>query len=191
MSDNDAPIDDRSALQVAGLSPDGLDAVALPELRHARDAAVETETGLSYLRRLVQAPLDMVRGELERRAAGQTSDLASLVEDLPRILSEHAGSGGGRMPHTLEPTEIDAELSVELDSVTQGGMRIAMLPTASDDELVEMAGSLDSLERRVSRKRRLLHRTIDLLNAELARRYGSGELTPEGALADTGPDAGD
>ena len=43
----------------------------------------------------------------------------------------------------------------------------------------------------MSRKRRLLHRTIDLLNAELARRYGSGELTPEGALADARPDAGD
>jgi hypothetical protein len=42
----------------------------------------------------------------------------------------------------------------------------------------------------VSLKRRLLHRTIDLLNAELARRYGSGELTPEGALAEAG-DNGD
>ena len=191
MSDNDATIDDRSALQVAGLSPDGLDTVALGEIRSARDHAVETETGLSYLRRMVQAPLDMVRGELERRAAGETSDLAALVDDLPRILSEHSGPGSGRVPHTLEPTEIDPELAAELDSVTQGGMRIAMLPTTTDDELVELAAALDSLEVRVSRKRRLLHRTIDLLNAELARRYGSGELTPEGALADAAPDAGD
>jgi hypothetical protein len=190
MSDNDAPIDDSSALQVAGLSPDGLDAVALPELRSARDRAVETETGLSYLRRLVQAPLDMVRGELERRAEGQTSDLAALVDDLPRILSEHSGPGGGRLPRSMEPTEIDAELAAELDAATQGGMSIAMLPTTSDDDLVVLAGSLDSLEVRVSRKRRLLHRTIDLLNAELARRYSSGELTAEAALAETGPDAG-
>ena len=191
MSDNDATVDEGTALQVVGLAPDQLVALPLADLRHARDGAVETETGLSYLRRLVQAPLDMVRGELERRAAGEPSDLAALVDDLPRILSEHSGSGGGRIPHTLQPTEIDPELAAELDTVTEGGMRIAMLPTASDDELVQMAGSLDSLERRVSRKRRLLHRTIDLLNAELARRYGSGELTPEGALADAGPDAGD
>jgi hypothetical protein len=191
MSDNDASIDDSTALQVVGLLPDDMATIDLADLRRSRDAAVETETGLSYLRRLVQAPLDMVRGELERRAAGHTSDLASLVDDLPRILSEHTGPGGGRLPHTLEPTEIDAELSAELDVVTDGGMRIAMLPTASDDDLVEFAGSLDSLERRVSRKRRVLHRTIDLLNAELARRYGSGELTPEGALAEAGPDAGD
>ena len=190
MSDNDAPIDDRSALEVVGLSPDGIGAVDLAALRAARDGAVETETGLSYLRRLVQAPLDMVRGELERRAAGQTSDLASLVEDLPRILSEHAGGGGGRLPHTLEPNEVDPALKAELDAVTDGGMKIAMLPTASDDELVDLAGQLDTLERRVSRRRRLLHRTIDLLNAELARRYGSGEVTPEGALAEAS-DSGD
>ena len=186
MSDNDAPIDDSSALEVVGLSPEGIGTVDLAELRTARDSAVETETGLSYLRRMVQAPLDMVRGELERRAAGQTSDLAALVDDLPRILSEHAGGGGGRLPHTLEPNQVDPELQAQLDAVTDGGMKIAMLPTTSDDDLVGLAGELDELERRVSRKRRLLHRTIDLLNAELARRYGSGELTPEGALAEAG-----
>jgi hypothetical protein len=191
MSDNDASIDDSTALQVVGLSPDGLGSVVIADLRRARDGAVETETGLSYLRRMVQAPLDMVRGELENRAAGRTSDLSSLVDDLPRILSEHSGGGGGRLPHTLEPTEIDPELSGELDGITDVGMRIAMLPTASDDDLVQLAGSLDSLERRVSRKRRVLHRTIDLLNAELARRYGTGELTPEGALAESAPESRD
>jgi len=191
MSDNDAPIDDGTALQVVGLSPDRLLDVSLPDLRRARDEAVETETGLSYLRRMVQAPLDMVRGELERRAAGHPSDLATLVDDLPRILSEHSGASGGRLPHTLEPSEIDPELAAELDAITDGGMKVAMLPSETDGQLVEMAGRLDTLERRVSRRRRLLHRTIDLLNGELARRYGSGELTPEGALADAGPDAGD
>ncbi len=190
MSEN-PPIDDRGALQVVGLEPDALPGVDLPDLRRARDEAVETETGLSYLRRMVQAPLDMVRGELGRRAAGQPSDLAALVDDLPRILSEHSGPGGGRLPHTLEPSEIDPELSAELDAITEGGMRVAMVPSTTDAELVEMAGRLDALERRVSGRRRLLHRTIDLLNGELARRYGSGELTPESALADAGPDSGD
>jgi hypothetical protein len=191
MSNDDAPIDDTSALELVGLAPDGLEGVPLADLRRTRDGAVATETGLSDLRRMGQAPLDMVRGELERRASGQVSDLSELIEDLPRILSEHSGGGGGRLPQTLEPTEVDPELKGLLDAVTDGGMRIAMLPTASDDELVAMSAELDTLERRVSRRRRLLHRTIDLLNAELARRYGSGEVTPEGALADAAPDSGD
>ena len=191
MSDNDATIDDRSALQVAGLSPDGLDAVALAEIRSARDHAVETETGLSYLRRMVQAPLDMVRGELERRAAGETSDLAGPGRR-PAPHPERARRARQRpgAPHPRAHRD-RPRARRRARPVTQGGMRIAMLPTSSDAELVELAASLDSLEVRVSRKRRLLHRTIDLLNAELARRYGSGELTPEGALADARPDAGD
>ena len=133
----------------------------------------------------------MVRGELERRASGERGDLAALVDDLPRILSEHSGGGGGRLPHTLEPSKVDPALKAELDTITDGGMKVALLPSAGDDELVALASELDELERRVSSRRRLLHRTIDLLNAELARRYGSGELTPEGALADATPDSGD
>jgi hypothetical protein len=190
-SGDDAPIDDQSALELVGLPAEGLEGVGAGELRSSRDRAVATETGLSYLRRMVQGPLDMVRGELTRRANGETGDLSTLVDDLPRILSEHAGPGGGRLPQTLEPTEVDPELAGELEQVTQGGLRVASVPTASDAELDELATELDGLERRVSRKRRTLHRTIDLLNAELARRYSSGELTPETALAETGPDGGD
>jgi hypothetical protein len=189
MSDNDAHIDETTALEVVGLTPDGLPGVDPEALRVARDEAVAIETGLSFLRRKVQTPLDMVRSELERRADGQPSDLAALVDDLPRLLSEHAGPGGGRQPQTLEPTQVDPELSAELDLLTDGGMRVALLPSSSDEQLVELAGDLDSLERKVSRRRRVLHRTIDLLNGELARRYGSGEVTVDGALADSSHDA--
>lgn len=185
MSDNDAPIDDTTALEVVGLTPEGLPGVEPDALREARDEAVSIETGLSFLRRMVQTPLDLVRRDLELRANGEASDLASLVEDLPRLLSEHSGPGGGRQPQTLEPTQVDPELSAELDRLTEGGMRVALLPSSSDDELVELAAGLDDLERRVSRRRRVLHRTIDLVNAELARRYGTGEVTVDGALAES------
>ena len=192
MTENVAPIDDNTALQVVGLSPDDLPGLELGELRHARDEAVTTETGLSYLRRMAQAPLDMVRHELARRATGQHAELSDLIDDLPNVLSEHTGSeGGGRLPLAMAPTTVDHELSAELDSLTDGGMRIATLPSATDDELVALAGSLDTLERRVSLRRRTTHRIIDLLNGELARRYGSGELTVDDALADSTPEARD
>jgi hypothetical protein len=195
MSDHDAPIDDTSALDIVGLTPDGLPGVDSEGLRAARDKALGIETGLSFLRRKVQTPLDMVRGELERRADGHPSDLAALVEDLPRVLSEHAAPSvagqqpTGRQPQTLEPTEVDPELQSELDVLTDGGMRIAMVPSATDGELVDLAASLDTLERKVSMRRRTLFRTIDLLNGELARRYGTGEVTAEGTLADSTSDA--
>ena len=42
------------------------------------------EDSLSLLRRLVQGHLDIVRCEQDRRAAGESPDLASLVAVLPR-----------------------------------------------------------------------------------------------------------
>lgn len=171
------------ALELDGIGVDDLPGLDLDDLRRRRDAAVSTETGLSYLRRLVQGPLDLVRGELESRAGGERRDLAGLVDGLGAVLSESGrGTAGGRIPMALEPSEIDPELAEDLRRVTLGGSRTADVATADDDELVAFAAELDALERRVSARRRSLHRTIDVLNGELARRYRSGEATVEGAL---------
>jgi hypothetical protein len=174
---------DDADLELVGLTAAELPGLSLADLRAQRDEAIEAETGLSYLRRLVQGPLDLVRRELERRAAGGHGDVAQLVEDLPDVLAESGRSGGGRLPRTLEPTEIDAELAGELDRLTAGGTVVADLPARSDDELVALAADLDALERTVSSRRRRLHRTIDALNGELAGRYRSGDATVEGTLS--------
>ena len=175
---------DDADLELAGLRAADLPGLTLPDLRAHRDEAVEAETGLSYLRRLVQGPLDLVRLELDRRAEGSRADVAQLVDDLPGVLAETGrGGGGGRLPRTLEPTEIDPELAGELDRLTKGGTFVAELPTHADDELVVLASELDALERTVSQRRRSLHRTIDVLNGELARRYRSGDATVDGTLS--------
>jgi hypothetical protein len=124
-----------------------------------------------------------VRRELDRRAAGSRGDVGQLVDDLPGVLTEAGRGGGGRLPRTLEPTEIDAELAGELDRLTQGGARVAALPSEDDEALVALANELDALERAVSQRRRRLHRTIDVLNGELARRYRTGDATVEGTLS--------
>lgn len=176
---DDDTADDATADGV--LDPTALD---LPGLRARRDAAVQAETGLSYLRRLVQGPLDLVRHELVARAGGAPRDVAALVADLPVVLAETGPrASGGRLPRTLVPTEVDAELAGELDHLTGGGSLLAGLPTATDDDLVVLVERLDDLERRVSARRRHLQRTIDGLNAELADRYRRGEATVEGALS--------
>ncbi|MCU0309815.1 MAG: hypothetical protein MUE36_02585 [Acidimicrobiales bacterium] len=163
---------------------DDLAGLDLGELRARRDDAVTTETGLSYLRRLVQGPLDLVRAELEHRAAGDERDLATLVEQLPEVLTETGrGGAGGRLPRSLEPSSVDPEMAAELDRLTQGGALVAELPSATNDALVALAGELDALERRVSDRRQQLHREIDALNGELAERYRSGAATVDGALS--------
>jgi hypothetical protein len=170
--------------ETTGVDPAEMAGLDLGELRARRDAAVDAETGLSYLRRLVQGPLDLVRAELEHRAAGEERDVAALVEGLPEVRTETGrGSSAGRIPRGLEPSEVDAELSAELQRLTAGGARVADLPSESTEALVVLAADLDVLERKISDRRKGFQRTIDALNGELAERYRSGSATVEGALA--------
>lgn len=169
------------------LSGEALASWPLDEVRTARAALIEEETGLSYLRRLVQGPLDIVRGERARRGAGEGSDLTALVDALPSLLADGTRAGGlGRAPQRLEPTRVDPDLVAELDAllagVGMGGGGIAEVTTAGDDALDALAVELGAFERRVSARRRLLQDRIDALQGELTRRYRTGEASVESLL---------
>jgi hypothetical protein len=168
------------------LSPDLLDGLAtrpIDEVRTLRAECVEVETGLSYLRRMVQGPLDIVHREQARRASGtEGGDLATLVDELPDLLAEHTRSAGvGRLPQTLEPTTVDPALEAELDALVGGG-RVATVADMSDSDLDELATGLTAFERKVSEQRHAYFERIDALQAELTRRYRTGEASVESLL---------
>lgn len=167
------------------LTPDLLDGLAarpIEDVRSLRAQCVEVETGLSYLRRMVQGPLDIVQREQARRSSGDEGDLATLVDELPGLLAEHTRSSGvGRLPQTLEPTSVDPALEAELDRLVGGG-RIATVPEMSDADLDELAAGLTAFERKVSEQRHAYFERIDALQAELTRRYRTGEATVESLL---------
>ena len=57
----------------------------------------EVETELSYVRRLAQARIDIIRAEIDRRAAG--GSLGDLIAALPEILADDgAARRSGRQP---------------------------------------------------------------------------------------------
>ncbi len=64
-----------------------VEALGLDELRSRRSEAEAEERSISYLRRMMQGRLDILRAELERRARGGEHDLSALVAGLPMILS--------------------------------------------------------------------------------------------------------
>ncbi len=75
---------------------EGLAEAPLSELRSRRDECLRAEVVLSYLRRILQGELDIVRAELELRSSGERSDPSRLVEDLPVILARQLkGEAGG------------------------------------------------------------------------------------------------
>ena len=145
------------------------------DIRAMRDEVRAIEDRVSYLRRIIQGRLDIVAADLRRRSEGGSPiDLGTLIEQLPDILSDKGGTGGpGRLPSGLIPPD-DAGLTTEIDRVA-GPDLLGHLDELSDNDVAGLARSIGELEKRTSAARRGLFGRIDALNAELARRYGSGE----------------
>ena len=138
------------------------------------------EDTVSFLRRLVQGHLDIVRFEQERRAAGRPADLAALVAGLPHLLSEHVlGERTSRvrgLPAPADPTVTD-----ELDAICDA-TRLAHLPDLDAAGLVQLAAELTALESVVSARRHLVFERLDALAAELTRRYRTGAASVDALL---------
>ena len=159
---------------------EGLEGLDLDEVRARRAECQEVETGLSLVRRLAQGRLDIVAAEQARRAGasagtGPSEDTAS--ED---AASEDAGVG--RLSQLLAPAELPEDLAAEVDAALPP-VRLAQLATLADDELAATAERLGELEREVSERRRRLFERVDALQAELTRRYRTGEASPDTLLS--------
>lgn len=164
--------------------PGDLSARSMEEVRKMRAECQSVETGLSMLRRVVQGRLDIVGLELARRAeGGDPADLSSLIDKLPEVLSDRTlAPGVGRLPQVMVPGEMPAELEAELDAIVGDG-QLADLPALSDDDLSAVASGLEAFEHKVSGLRRELFDRIDALQAEITRRYKSGEASIDSLLS--------
>lgn len=165
---------------------DDVATMSLTDLRSRRDDAEQEEADMSYLRRLVQGRIDILRAELARRS-GEGS--GSLLADLPQILGESgprpAARGLGRHS-AAEPSRADEHrryvealvADVDLSDVT----------ARSDEELRTALGVFEREESDLSDKRRRLFAVLDAFSAEITRRYRDGEADVSDLL--TGPPAG-
>lgn len=160
-----------------------LDQLTLAELRAKRDLCVQLETGLSYLRRLAQARIDLVAAESERRRVGAAAQPEALVGQLTQILAEGPrAEGPGRLPTIFAPAEgAQSELAARLEAVCPSE-KVARLEQLAGSELGQLLRSLSALESKVSSERRALHAVQDRLEEELVRRYRSGEATVDTLL---------
>lgn len=156
---------------------EGLETLPMEELRARRGECEEVEVLASYLRRLVQGRMDIVHAEIRRRDGGELADLAGLVEQLPEILSEGPrGAGVGRLGTVLVPDVNHRRLTAELDRIIDAD-KVAVLGELSEDELRTLGDDLAALEQDVSARRRCIQERMDTLQAEIVRRYKSGEAT--------------
>ena len=148
---------------------DGLADVPDDALRAMHDECTEVETEVSYVRRLAQARIEILRAEQDRRARG--GSVAELVAALPTILADpgpRPAPSASRMVRRLAPDpEIEWTRGRE---VLVSDDTLANLPVLTDDDLAARLAELGLLEQEVSGTRRSLHGVIDRLDAELAGR---------------------
>jgi hypothetical protein len=158
---------------------DGLREMPLPHLRELRTEAEQEEVDLSYIRRMIQGRLDILRAELNRRDGTGSQDL---VQGLAAILADEPRSparGLGRHT-TVEPSRADSHrryvealvADVDLSDVT----------ARSTDELAHAMRTLSEEEQGLSAKRRAVQAVMDACSAEITRRYRDGEADVETLL---------
>jgi hypothetical protein len=151
----------------------GLSGLPMDDVRSLRKEAEQEETDLSYLRRLLQGRLDILRAELARRdGTGETN----LVDALPKILADE---GTSNTPHGLgrhisaEPSRADSHRR-HVEALVAD---VDMSNPSAHDEL-SLRRALDTLEREeqeVSDKRRSVQTVMDACTAEITRRYRDGD----------------
>ena len=151
----------------------GLETLPLDRVRELRQEAEQEEVDLSYLRRVLQGRLDILRAELTRRSGGG----GDLVDSLAQILTDdNAGTpaprGLGRHA-TMEPSRADShrrhveQLIADVDLSN---------PESHDDaSLQKVLETLEHEEQDVSDKRRKVQSVMDACTAEITRRYREGE----------------
>ncbi|WP_333737021.1 RsiG family protein [Streptomyces sp. IBSBF 2806] len=155
-----------------------LGGLSLPELRTLRRDAQRDEADLSYVRRLLQGRIDILRAELARRsptgAASVVERLSEILTDAParhRSSARHVTLG---TPHSEEYRRLAADMLADVE--------LSDLGARTDPELHEAMGRLVRYEQQVSSRRQRLQRTADESGAEITRRYREGEAQVEDLL---------
>lgn len=158
-------------------------ALDMADLRAKRSECQDLEVALSYRRRMAQGRLDLVGVEQRRRAQGGERPVGdeALVAELTAALSGRGRpAGNGRLPQLMAPDAEGIDLD-DLDAIV-GSNTLAHLAELSDGEVAELVAELGRFEADVSAQRRSLHDRIDSIQAEITRRYRTGEATVDALL---------
>jgi hypothetical protein len=153
-----------------------LESVTTAELRDMREECEELEAEISYTRRLLHGKLDIVRHELERRAAGGDRDIQTLVERLPSILGEGHAGAAGRHLRVLVPRNADVQRRMVERLASDA--TLAHIDELSAQELSNIMTKLAGAETKASEDRRAIQESMDRIRAELVRRYRDGQEDP-------------
>jgi uncharacterized protein YlxW (UPF0749 family) len=161
---------------------ESLETRSLEDLRALRDESREVENELSFERRLCHARIDILRAEIERRTGNQDQDLLSR---LPEILGSAEFRGdSAALPDRARDMSVPRNADIPRRRVEEiaGEQTMARLSGLQVSEIKEIMTNLADHERNLSTRRNKIHDVMDSIQAEIVRRYTSGEADPTAAL---------
>ena len=151
---------------------EGLRDLPITKVRELRHEAEQEEVDLSYIRRMIQGRMDILRAELNRRDGVSTG---TLVEGLAAILADEPrlpARGLGRHT-TVEPSRADSHRRYVEALVAD--VDLSDVSARSADELAHAMRTLSDEEQSLSGKRRAVQEVMDACGGEITRRYKDGE----------------
>lgn len=162
---------------------DDLSTITLPEVRELRDDAEQEETDLSYLRRLLQARLDLVAAETARRAAGSAPP-TDMIAHLTAVLGDgERGAARGLGRHSSAEPSRAGESRRKVEQLVSDSL-LMDLPATDDTTLAEALAVLRAEETAVSARRSAVQQVLDAVTGEITRRYRDGEASVDALLAE-------
>jgi hypothetical protein len=162
---------------------EGLGEKSLEDIRAMRDECREGEMELSFERRLCQGRSDILSAEIDRRN-GKGGD-GDLLSRLPSILATEGRRGDSPLPARAPDFSIPRNADIPRRRVEEivGEQTLTRLPTLAVEEIQEILKSLYEHEQRVSARRKEVQDVMDRVQAEIVRRYTSGEADPRSLSA--------
>lgn len=145
---------------------------SVADIRAERNALQGEEDAISFVRRLAQGRLDLVRDEQRRRASGGDQPVASLQDRLAGVFGQQHGGGSARPPRETN-VPADHPLVKELDELGSH-FQFESMETLDDRALDELGDALALFEKSCSQRRHDLFERIDALTAELVQRVREG-----------------
>lgn len=137
------------------------------EVRRRKHIAELEETDLSYLRRLVQGRIDIVKAEMARR--DPSHDDRNIIAHLADILAaDEEVASSGRFIALIEPSRVGNRRRQAEAMIADP--RFSEIESRNTAELEEFLGVLGHHERQISEQRKSVQQVIDSCAGELARR---------------------
>ena len=163
------------------MSEGEIDPAVLPlsELRDLRAGLQHDVDAISFVRRLAQGRLDLVRAKERQLAAGGAGPI---TDSLAVTLARNIAGGVARPPRPVDDFS-DHSLCADLDELGDrvDGVDVEAMDAAA---LSAYAADLEGFEQARSEERRQLFTQIDALSEELVRRYRNGEADLDEQLAE-------